>query len=231
MTETQAARRLSPLLQRLVDERLDGIDRALRQAGSGRAERGQIVDEVERQLWEMLPDSAAAPTRRDVLAALAKLDPPEAYLPDDPAPKSRSEREAPAPAEASAVVAPPTSALAVVSCVLSGLGLLVVAIGTLAFPPAFVAAVPMLLAALVCAIVAGVQISRGRQSGAAWVATGLAFSATLLLESLSWGAAMLIGSDGIEFFALSNPVKALLLAGLAIWPLKAWLQGCPAAKA
>jgi len=71
---------LSPALRALIDERLDGIDRVLRHARTPRPERLEILDSVETQILEMLAKrTAEEPTRRDLLAVLAELDPPEAY--------------------------------------------------------------------------------------------------------------------------------------------------------
>jgi hypothetical protein len=75
---------LTDPLQRLIDERLDTIDRVLLMAGVARDERRTTVAEVESQIHEMLAQSApAGPQRGDVLAVLARLDPPEAYVPED----------------------------------------------------------------------------------------------------------------------------------------------------
>ena len=70
-------------LRELIDERLDEIDRVLLRAGVSRGERRRIVEEVEAQVYELLGRRAAGePTRADVLAVLASLDPPEAYAPE-----------------------------------------------------------------------------------------------------------------------------------------------------
>lgn len=70
-------------LQALVDSRLDALDAILLQAGVSRGERAGIVEEVESQVHELLSRrTAGAPTRNDVLAVLASLDPPEAYAPE-----------------------------------------------------------------------------------------------------------------------------------------------------
>jgi hypothetical protein len=70
---------LSPALRALIDERLDGIDRVLRHSRTPRPERLEILDSVENQILEMLAKRTAdEPTRRDLLAVLAELDPPEA---------------------------------------------------------------------------------------------------------------------------------------------------------
>ena len=74
---------LSESLQRLIDSRLDTIDRML----LGRVARGErmaIVRDVESQVHELLGEHETDDlTRDDVLAVLARLDPPEAFLPED----------------------------------------------------------------------------------------------------------------------------------------------------
>src|SRR5215470_4522668 len=77
-------------LRNLIDNRLDGIDRILMEAGTPRAERGTILSDIEGQIYEMLRAKVGEqePSRRDVLDVLAKLDPPEAYAPEDQAEKA-----------------------------------------------------------------------------------------------------------------------------------------------
>src|SRR5262245_25484527 len=72
-------------LRHLIDNRLDAIDRILIEAGAARAERGNILSDIEAQIYEMLRATVGErePTRRDLLDVLAKLDPPEAYAPED----------------------------------------------------------------------------------------------------------------------------------------------------
>jgi hypothetical protein len=49
-----------------------------------RSERVEIVREVESQIFELLAErNSDELTREDVLAVLGRLDPPEAYLPDE----------------------------------------------------------------------------------------------------------------------------------------------------
>ena len=79
-----APKSLSNALQAIVDNRLDAIDQNLLRAGLPRHQRRSIVEEVENQILEMLMRLEVDPwTRQDVLAVLAKLDPPEAYVPED----------------------------------------------------------------------------------------------------------------------------------------------------
>ena len=80
---TIAETRLSADLQGLVDARLDTIDRMLL-GRVDRQDRLAIVREVEGQIFDLLAGRGGeSPDRDDVLAVLARLDPPEAYLPDD----------------------------------------------------------------------------------------------------------------------------------------------------
>jgi hypothetical protein len=73
---------LSGSLQALVDSRLDTIDRML-MGRMPRQERLAIVREVEAQIFDLLQERAVEElTREDVLAVLARLDPPEAFLPE-----------------------------------------------------------------------------------------------------------------------------------------------------
>ena len=79
-----AAKSLSNDLQAIVDNRLDAIDQNLLRAGLPRHQRRAVVEEVENQILEMLSRLEVTEyTRADVLAVLAKLDPPEAYVPED----------------------------------------------------------------------------------------------------------------------------------------------------
>ena len=92
---TALAPTLAPALQALVDLRLDTIDRLLLNH-LPRQDRVNIVSEVEAQIFELLGEQGGEePTRDDVLAVLARLDPPEAYVPEDAASleRPRTQRE------------------------------------------------------------------------------------------------------------------------------------------
>ncbi|HEX3315096.1 MAG TPA: hypothetical protein VHR72_09415, partial [Gemmataceae bacterium] len=82
--------RPTPALEALIDARLDTIDRMLLDV-LPRQDRLAILRDVESQIHEQLQARAADElSRADVLAVLAALDPPEAYLPehsDDAAPR------------------------------------------------------------------------------------------------------------------------------------------------
>lgn len=70
-------------LEMLIDSRLDTIDRML-VGRMARSDRLAIVREVESQIYDLLQEGEQEEhTRESVLAVLARLDPPEAYLPDE----------------------------------------------------------------------------------------------------------------------------------------------------
>ena len=79
---TVDAAQVSEALQILIDARLDTVDRMLL-GRVPRQDRLAIVREVESQIFELLPTRGDGELGRDeVLAVLARLDPPEAYLPE-----------------------------------------------------------------------------------------------------------------------------------------------------
>jgi hypothetical protein len=77
------AAELNPELRKLIDARLESIDRNLSRAQISWSERRSIVGEVETQIFELLARRGPLPTQEDVLAVLASLDPPESYIPED----------------------------------------------------------------------------------------------------------------------------------------------------
>ena len=80
---TVVTAQISELLQTLIDSRLDTVDRMLLGRVS-RQDRLAIVTEAESQIHELLHASDSDElTREDVLAVLARLDPPEAYISDE----------------------------------------------------------------------------------------------------------------------------------------------------
>jgi hypothetical protein len=83
MTVNLATERLPRHLQRLIDARLDTIDRMLL-GRLPRADRLAVAREVEGQVYELLGERPGHELcREDVLAVLAQLDPPEAYVPEE----------------------------------------------------------------------------------------------------------------------------------------------------
>ena len=72
---------LSSDLERLIDERLDAVDRILSLSRTARSERMQILSDLESQIRDRLAArTTEEPTRADLLAVFSELDPPEAYL-------------------------------------------------------------------------------------------------------------------------------------------------------
>lgn len=74
---------LSPELQTLVETRLDLVDRVLVDARLSRGERTSILQELEGQIVQLIERRSEHPTLDDVLAVLAELDPPEAFLAEE----------------------------------------------------------------------------------------------------------------------------------------------------
>jgi hypothetical protein len=82
MTATTEPRRVLRDAQRLIDARLDTIDRMLI-GRLPRADRLSITRDVELQVHELLQERDTEElTREDVIAVLSQLDPPEAYIPE-----------------------------------------------------------------------------------------------------------------------------------------------------
>jgi hypothetical protein len=77
------AAELNPELRKLIDARLDAIDRILIGAQIAWSERRSIVGEVETQIFELLARRSQMPTHEDVLAVVDSLDPPESYIPEE----------------------------------------------------------------------------------------------------------------------------------------------------
>jgi hypothetical protein len=77
------AAELNPELRKLIDARLDAIDRILVGAQITWSERRSIVGEVETQIFELLARRSQMPTHDDVLAVIESLDPPESYIPEE----------------------------------------------------------------------------------------------------------------------------------------------------
>ena len=183
---------LSRSLQALIDARLDTIDRMLL-GWTPRQERLSIVREVESQIFELLHERDPEElSREDVLAVLARIDPPEAYLPEDD--------EEPAAGRATTVRPPSDSRRLAASkrspARVSGILGLAAVVGVLLLPLAFVVAevseseavallllggdVMITLIASLLAIVLGVI---GRRCGA-WAIVGMVAGGFSLLVSL-----------------------------------------------
>lgn len=192
---------LAATVQSLIDARLDTIDRML-VGRVPRADRLAIVHEVESQIHELLQGRGDAPTRDDVLAVLARLDPPEAYLPDEEDTESLSR-----PRPLATPGARPTSNRTRLNARISGiLGLVALSL-TLLFPlflmviadllgdsligVALALGLPLLVIGAL-AIISLVQAALARLSGA-WAITGLVTGIISLLASLIGMAYLAVG--------------------------------------
>jgi hypothetical protein len=207
-------------LRVLVERRLDGIDKVLLAAGVSRGERCGIVEEVEAQIYEMLARrTEEPPTRQDVLAVLAALDPPEAYAPEGyrAAAAAALATERPAGPQPS-LLALGSAAVGAINlmllalCALLALGegvegeLLMLAFGVLGF------CIPM--AVTVCGAVSLLQIrsSAGRLFGLPAAVFAAMLFPLLLLNAVVGFSLMLTGEYGL-----------LLVSGLAVVVGNVWL--------
>lgn len=83
MNVTMSTGRLPRTLQKLIDARLDTIDRMLL-GRLPRADRLSVVRDVEGQIFDLLGERPGHELdREDVLTVLTQLDPPEAYIPEE----------------------------------------------------------------------------------------------------------------------------------------------------
>ena len=121
---------LNPEFRSLIDARLDAIEQMLMGARVSYSERRHIVSEVETQVFELLARRGDNPTRDDVEAVLASLDPPESYVPEElrgrapVSPRFSGERAAPK--------APPGPRISRLALASAAAALLVLPIGLLA---------------------------------------------------------------------------------------------------
>ncbi len=189
---TVATTQLSESLQTLIDTRLDTIDRMLL-GRVPRQDRLAIAREVESQVFELLQERGGDELGRDdVLAVLARLDPPEAYLPDEAgetvsARVPSSQRAArPAPgnehrlSKASGILG-----LSALGMVLLGVLVYVLAMLTESVPFVYVA-FGIVLLALITSIV-GTVLGVIARRGGPWSAVGLVTGIVSLVFSLAAG--------------------------------------------
>ena len=161
---------LAPSLQRLIDARLDSIDRALLSTDSSRAERRQIVAAIEDQIQELITRLGNDPTREDILKILASLDPPEAYgwssaaVELDQQLPARSNRIAP---PSNCELPCKANALAIISICLAVMGLSSLSTVMLLDLLSFITSLAFCLPAFVLGIISLRQIAaaNGTQSG------------------------------------------------------------------
>ena len=196
---TELLTELAPSLQKLVDARLDNIDRALLSTDVSRYERRQIVSAVEDQIQELVARiHREEPSREDILRILASLDPPEAYgsgsMHMGVQPQERLETNRLVHSPSSIASGPKTNALSIVSVVLAGTSLLAILSCVVLGFLAFVLSPILSLAALICGIVSLCQIllTKEKAYGLGMAIVGIAsfpvglvlmFSAYVILES------------------------------------------------
>ncbi len=101
---------LSPDLLSLIETRLDLVDRVLLDARVSRADRTSILQELEGQILEQVERRSSQPARTDVLAVLAEMDPPEAFLTETDRPVMEPRRPRASPPMAQTVSSPSTQA-------------------------------------------------------------------------------------------------------------------------
>ena len=177
---------ITEALQSLIDARLDTIDRML-VGRVTRQDRLAIVREVESQVHDLLAERPAGEVDREaVLAVLARLDPPEAYLPDElgevAGPSARpSGRRDPAPARPSPDPSDPRAKMGRVAGIL---GLVSIGLALLAPWPCLAGFLadseililltlgPMLATVSICGILAVGFAAYARVRGS-WAITGL----------------------------------------------------------
>jgi hypothetical protein len=200
MTVT-ASIHVSESLQTLIDCRLDTVDRMLL-GRLPRSERVEIVREVESQIFELLgAQNNDELTREDVLGVLGRLDPPEAYLPDEPRNEPLARRGA-----ATALTRQPLRAqntwtgkasgilgitMFVMLLLLYPLVILLSGVG-LSYGPIMVVWFGVVLVTFVGSIIGLVLSGTARVKGG-WAVAGLVNSIIALLLSLAAGVVGLIG--------------------------------------
>lgn len=79
---TEPTTRLPDDVRKLIDAHLDSIERVLFAGNVSRAERRNIVDEVESQIYDMLAARPEQPPGEAIGEILSRLDPAAAYSPD-----------------------------------------------------------------------------------------------------------------------------------------------------
>ncbi|MBX7105624.1 MAG: hypothetical protein K1X57_16190 [Gemmataceae bacterium] len=230
MTETmERTVELSPTLRALVDERLDGIERALRSANMPRVDRLRVVEDVERQLLDMLAETGDRPGRREVLQALAKLDPPEAYLADDSRPAAPV--ESPSPVGRSLPVSlQGYSQLAVASlaallftlfCVVFAFMCLVARMEGLFLAVSLIACLGA-MTSFGLGIAAVISLRREPRRGSGFAAVSVVTSAWILALTVTYGIAVMFSSEGMGVLMLV--LKDLPFGVALIWLLRGALK-------
>ena len=190
---TIAATPLTDSLQSLIDARLDTIDRMLL-GRVNRHDRLAIVREVESQIFDLLEGrEAGSLDRDDVLAVLARLDPPEAYLPDEDSTVARPARVSASPRGIPTSGEPQAGRIGFAAGIL---GILSLSMTCLGYPVALgLGSESILLAAAVLGLIAGVQAvvfaAVGRLRGA-WSLVGLVTGIMSLMTLLGMAIFLLL---------------------------------------
>jgi hypothetical protein len=188
---------LTEALQALVDARLDTIDRMLI-GRVNRADRLAIVREVESQVFDLLQrHEGDTLDRDDVLAVLARLDPPEAYLPDeDSSVPSRPTRIAATPRAVSAPAQAGTGRLGLAGGILGLVSLAPILLmatlesGVVSVVFAFYGSITLCFIACVLAIIFAARV---RLRGP-WAIVGLVTGILSLLAIMAYGILILANS-------------------------------------
>jgi hypothetical protein len=203
MMTTAVALELPESLQALVDSRLDTIDRML-MGRVPRQDRLSIVREVESQVFELLQERDRGDLgREDVLAVLARLDPPEAYLPEETGVEPISPRSTSRP-HAAHSVRKRDSKIARISGIL---GLVALALSLVSPVLGYAIAIPFQSIVALCIVCGGV-------SGLAFVASVIAFVLALYSRMGSaWGIVGIVTSSLSLLFAPALPPLAFIILG------------------
>ena len=160
---TELLTELAPSLQKMVDARLDNIDRALLSTDITRYERRQIVSAVEDQIQELVARiNRQEPSREDIIRILASLDPPEVYGSGSmqPSVEHESQREFNrlARSQSAPSIEPRGNILAIVSVTLAAASLMAIPSVFVISIFAFIISAILSMAALICGIVALCQL-------------------------------------------------------------------------
>jgi uncharacterized membrane protein len=178
---TELLTELAPSLQKLIDARLDNIDRALLSTDTSRYERRQIVSAVEDQIQELVSrNDKDEHSREDILRILASLDPPEAFgsgsMQQAYEPRPHRTVTKLEPSRSSNSIEPKGSILAIVSVTLGALSFVaILSVFVLAFF-GFALSGLLSMAAMICGIVALCQLmfTGGKGSAKAMSIIGIA---------------------------------------------------------
>jgi len=200
-----------------LDAHLDAVDRVLMSAGMPRSERQNITEDLGGQILEMLTArSGGSPTRADIEAVLAELDPPEAYA-DGQQAASAPAPPPPAPhVLTAATIRPRFSRLAIIGAVLVVMVILPLGRRMFLFPWFLV--IPV--ATTILGLISIIQI---RHSGGQLYGLGLAVFDALLFPLLLLDVTI-IGSLLSGFAAIGNvEIPLMVVTSVPIVVVVDWL--------